>query len=390
VDDSTEHDLWEPFYGSAAPDPARLAKEYSPTTGHVISCFTALCKLSIILSSIMLDIYGSSPPVNDTCSDIATAPMSTAQGGSRNSNSIRNGIFLKISSDLQIWLDSLPKHLRLDIKKLPKLSPPPHIVSLNLLYHTTLILLHRPFILGPANFNNPAVSRSHRICTIATAAIHDLLDLLTKTFGHSHITYLNSYSAYIAATIAVLHFGRGEESDGSSALNIPEGKVGLKFFLGILQKTATSMPALSRSVEIVKRHMQAILEKQSKQYLDSLFSDTDRNNYPASDYGSIQCGNNPFSQASIHLSNFSGPPQAGGLNSIDGIDPAYSNFNLEGLPAFPGQYLNMGMDCNFDPEVTDPDTRAALLGLNLDPHLTLHHGYEDWDYTGILDEERVQ
>ena len=379
VDDFTEHDLWEPFYGSTARDPARTTDHYPPTKGHVVSCFTALCKLSVILSMTMLDIYGSSSGMNEIhFNTVNSASTAKAHQSHLEPRSPKTPAFTRISSQLQNWLSSLPVHLRLNVQALPNLSPPPHIVSLNLLYHTTVILLHRPFILDPASFGNPAVSRSYHICTVAAAAIHDLLDLLTTTFGCSHITYLNSYSAYIAATIAVLHFGREEGASDPSALTIPEGKLGLKFFLEILQKTATSMPALARSVEIIKRHMQVILDRRSKRYLDSLFTSAGRGKYTINDQRNRSyVGNSSSNQAStlqIRRSSADG--------SLSPPDIMCSTVNLAGLPAFPGQNLNMGLQYAFSAEITDPEARAALMGLNLDPHLTLHHDNEGWDFDG--------
>jgi len=64
--------------------------------------------------------------------------------------------------------------------------------------------------------------------------------------------------------------------------------------------------------------------------------------------------------------------------------PTNVEFDLEGLPAFPDQMLNMGMEYSFEAEITDPAERAVLMGWNLDPHLTLHHGNENWDYNEIF------
>ena len=117
----------------------------------------------------------------------------------------------------------------------------------------------------------------------AAAAIHDLLELLTATFGYSHITYLNCYSTYIAATIAVLHFQHQEETSVLPDLELPAEKLGLKFFLGVLQKTATAMPAPARSVEIVKRHMQNI-PRQTRKAVSGISFPT-RNRGTPSNYG---------------------------------------------------------------------------------------------------------
>jgi hypothetical protein len=256
-------------------------------------------------------------------------------------------------------------------------------VSLNLLYHTTLILLHRPFVIGAPNLDSSAVQKSYQICLAATSAIHDLLSLQVATFSYGHVTYLNAYSAYIAATIAILHYQLEEDHPHLSPGSMPGEKFGLRFFLGILQKTAKSMPGLNRSVDIIKRHLQSILEHQTKKRLAALFPEI--RNCEADDragqanYQSTEYYQPPYSPHNIILS-----PQTLATPAISEESYMYppsliSVFGDEGLPAFPGQQLTMGQDFQFDSEIVDPEARAALLGQHLDPHMRLHHENNDWD-----------
>lgn len=362
----------------------------------MISCFTGLCKLSTILSTIMLEIYGTSSA--DTPNSSPTHPNNTSTSPNPKTSS-----FIKISTSIQKWWSDLPHPVRLDIQSLPTISPPLHIVSLNLLYQTTLILLHRPYIIGTSSFNNPAVLRSYQICITATAAIHDLLVLLTSTFGYGHTTYLNCYNTYVAATIAVLHFQLQEEESVNVGVKLPDTgvdveKLGLRFFLEVLQRSAMAMPGLNRSVEIVKRHMQGILERRSRRYLESLFpvsgapgTGTTREQQhqrlrhqsasTATDHSIITPANKSSEPATQYQSFPLGLQTPQSDNSTNTNYDTYPTFNLEGLPAFPGQDFNMGMDCNLDQEIIDPQTRVAFLGL--DPHLTLNHESSDWTYGGF-------
>ena len=362
VDDYSEHELWKPYYGSLTQPLYNGSQiKYPPRKGHMISSFTGLCKLSIILGTLMLEIYGS-----------ANQFEKGKEGPSTSANS-KTSAFIRICADIQIWWDELPATLRINLDSLPDLSPPLHIVSLNLLYHTTLILLHRPFILGSNELDNPAVCRSYQICLTAAAGIHDLLDLLTNTFGHGHVSYLNCYCAYTAATVAVFHLDH-QEDICQPPENIRSGKLGLKFFLDVLHKTATAMPALTRSVEIIERHMKVIVDRRAKLYLNTLF--------PGNNQVYTQGTQTPI------LNTISHPPQAqygsqwktanpvnySGMTEVSCYDQSqlYSGFNLGELPAFPGQNFNVGPEYNLDQEIMDPEMRATLLGL--DPHLTLHHG----------------
>jgi hypothetical protein len=69
--------------------------------------------------------------------------------------------------EIQKWFADLPSFLRLTPGNLLKFCPPLHIVSLNLLYHTTVRLLHRPFIIGATDLQSSSASESYQICVIA-------------------------------------------------------------------------------------------------------------------------------------------------------------------------------------------------------------------------------
>ena len=176
-------------------------------------------------------------------------------------------------------------------------------------------------------------------------------------------------------------------------------KLGLRFFLEVLQRSAMAMPGLNRSVEIVKRHMQGILERRSRKYLESLFpvSSSPETSMMAQQrsgqqqrqrHASGATSTNPSiltpesNSTPTQYQNFSLGVQTPQSDSNTNTNyNTYPTFNLEGLPAFPGQDFNMGMDCNLDQEIIDPQTRAAFLGL--DPHLTLNHESADWTYGGF-------
>ncbi|KAF8858712.1 hypothetical protein BDZ45DRAFT_390557 [Acephala macrosclerotiorum] len=369
MDGFTENEPWMPYYGNEEQQ-SSSRPQYLPQSSYMVSSFTSMCKLCIILSDIMLEIYDASPESQDAASDT----------GSTTQNS-KNSAFIRISSSIRNFWNELPEVIRLNIKGLPILSPPLHIVSLNLLYHTTLILLHRPFIIGATDFQNAAVSRSYQICVAATAAIHDLLQLITSTFGYGHTTYLNCYSTYIAATIAVLQFQLQDETIPLPPTDIPSEKLDLKFFLGVLQRSATAMPGLNRSVDIVKRHMQTILDRRAKRYLDSLFPTDNINNY-------LSALSKPGHQHHPAIANTAHSTDQVAQPQTDESFQSYSGFSLEGLPAFPGQNFNVGTDFTLDQEITDPEMRAALLGL--DPHLTLHHENSDWTYGGFYMGDQMQ
>ncbi|KAK5694988.1 hypothetical protein LTS12_028634, partial [Elasticomyces elasticus] len=164
LDDYTETEPWQPFYGSDRLD--KTDNPYPPTPGHVVSCFTALCKLCKILGRLMLELY--SPGSHPQAEAVRNSKMAA---------------FVTINEELQEWWAGFPPFLKIDPQQIPALSPPHHITSVNLMYHTTLILLHRPRVAGQRDLNAPAVQRSWKICKTAMRNIHDLLQMYIGTFG---------------------------------------------------------------------------------------------------------------------------------------------------------------------------------------------------------------
>ena len=275
---------------------------------------------------------------------------------------------------------------------MPSLAPPTHIVSLNVLYQTTIILLHRPFILGARDLSQPAAQKSYSACVSATAAVHDLLMLQSNTFGFSHLTYMNAYAAYIAATIAVLRFEReyhrGEDS------KVATQNLGLNFLLEVLQGCAVVMPALERSVAIIKKRMKTVLERLTSNTLQNLFPGSAPQ--PASfnmitphqqelaQPTAFQQISNPYPSHESQPSPATYTPQSVPMQWQSSVrsslykEPSFSD---DYLPAFPGQTFPVGSEHSFGSDgMVDSQARTALMGFNLDPHPRLHHSELDWTF----------
>ena len=395
LDDYTETEPWQPFYGSEQLD---SSNPYPPTPGHVVSCFTALCKLCKILSRLMLELYspGSGPKIHDS----------------------KMAAFVAINEELQAWRAGLPAYLKIDPQNIPTLSPPHHITSLNLMYHTTLILLHRPHVAGQRDPNAPAVQRSWKICKTAMRAIHDLLQMYVDTFGFSHITYMNSYCTYTAATTAVYQLEIDDEQQRTIGATRNSIWSELKFLLDILQRTAVSMTGLNRSIDIIRARLKKILDRQAASQLQSLFPthlDLQRvqsvssevkphplsSSYQSPEPASFISNTHPHTHLLPHPTSSTSTPSLPRQTTTTtattniNVNPLYprpeNNISLNTttnnnptqeietwaswLPAFPGQDVSLGTESLFDCEagLLSPDTRCALMGSNLDPHLSLDY-----------------
>jgi hypothetical protein len=292
--------------------------------------------------------------------------------------------FLRISQDLREWLMSLPPHLRIDSDQMPTLAPPAHIVSLNLLYHTTIILLHRPIILGSPDLDKAGPAQSYRNCLNATASIHDLLILQSSTFGLSHLSYLNVYSAYIGATVAVLKFER-DFRDGDDYRSYAD-KSGLTFLLEVLNRSARSMPVLEKSSAIIRKRITSVLNRQEAHYPREMIIRPQFSLTTAHDFDMV-LPVNAQSESVFAMSGYS-DTETGAIytasptwqdGSQNGLSSEHAIFTEEFLPAFPGQRFPVEMDQGFESvDTSSHASRNSLPGYNLDPHTRLNVGDIDW------------
>lgn len=400
MDDYSDSDLWAPYYGeSPRPELANMPN-YPPCPGYVVSCFRQLCKICVILNDLMHNIYSA---------EAAARRDMEEEEHSAEAKAASEAPFVRISRDLREWLISLPAHLRINPDQMPSLAPPVHIMSLNLLYHTTVILLHRPVILGARDMNAPGPARSWQMCIQATSAIHDLIMLQANTFGLSHVSYLNAYSVYIAATIAVLRFER-ECQPGDDHARAAQ-KCGLTFFLDVLQKTANAMPALERSNAIIRKRMKAVLDRQKAQQQRGEVRRSYSNGSTPPKFSiptptshqmdlaqptAFQAISNP-ALAHAAAGAYSQPDTPGsfvapmqwqsGVRSSLYSEPSHGSEDF--LPAFPGQQFPVGSEHSFGSSEVDPHARAALLGYNLDPHPRLSSGDIDWNFMDTFDTATV-
>ncbi|KAJ5604873.1 hypothetical protein N7510_010027 [Penicillium lagena] len=363
LDDFTETEPWQPFYGSDSSVSQSTA--YTPRTAHTISCFTSLCKLCKILSRLMFELYSPHQPSKELPSNVDT----------------KSAAFVEINEELQDWWNKLPEFLKINTAQASSPSPPPHIASLNLMYHTTLILLHRPLVHHKPNFKFPAVQNSWKICQTATSAIYKLLQTYVETFGFSHITYLNSYCTYTAATTAVYQLEVFDQLNTRPPDSQPMWDE-LKFLINILQRTSSVMPGLNRSLDIIRTRIKKIFERQSAARLESLFMPDIDNISRKSLTHATPVLHTIIPSSSQHtmqeISTFSSSSPVEELNFLSNHESRTTASGIpsreyeEWLPAFPDQGFCYGSELNLHiQENLTPETRSALLQSSLDPHLQL-------------------
>ncbi|KAI1100861.1 fungal-specific transcription factor domain-containing protein [Jackrogersella minutella] len=147
---------------------------------------------------------------------------------------------------LQAWADRLSPELFIKEAAATIVSPPLHILLLNLTYHAATILLCRPY----RTVHQCAKER----CTKASQMVDTVFMLHVKRFGFRYVTYLQTYTLFVACTINVLDFTENEGSAGDSVL-AREANARLHFGLEILRQ-ANSTPAAARCAATISQLFQ--------------------------------------------------------------------------------------------------------------------------------------
>ncbi|KAI1804792.1 fungal-specific transcription factor domain-containing protein [Daldinia bambusicola] len=183
--------------------------------------FVAYCELSVITGSILDTLY------------------------SRPHNGRQDGLLAYLNSTLQrlqCWADRLPPEILIkETTSTAIVSPPLHVLLLNLTYQAATILLCRPY-----RTQQPIAKER---CTKAAKMTDTLLMLHVKRFGFRYITYLETYTLFVACTVNVLDFTENEGSAGDPGL-AREANARLHFGLEILRQ-ANSTPAAARCASTI-------------------------------------------------------------------------------------------------------------------------------------------
>ncbi|ROV96067.1 hypothetical protein VPNG_09146 [Cytospora leucostoma] len=240
LDDSNENEMWTPF-GLQYPDGVK----YPPIAAHSTSCFVQMCRLSVIFNQILIHMYD---------------PLQQNSEAEIQECLVRQEAALK-----QCW-DELPPFLKIEASHLPPLAPPSHIVTLNCLYHTFNILLHRPMLSRERSTPNSNRAKHLLECVSSATSIIAIFDLFCKSFGIYRTVLSTSYSVYIAASIFLLQV--------QAAANAPPGSSGaltdeqqqqqqpalrkLDFCIRALSRLKDINPIVGSGVSLILRELAAL------------------------------------------------------------------------------------------------------------------------------------
>lgn len=288
-----ESETWSPYYGDSIDISKLTQNRYAPQTSHAVSCFANSCKLSIIINDIIFQLY------------------------SRRSRAITEPVLRDIKVRLDAWRAESPMHLRYEPDFLPAVSPPPHIISQNLLYYSTVILAHRPFWSVPDHYES---------CISAAQSIEKLVLLLDTTFGLENITYLMGYCIYTGAS-AVLEDAKRRNQGSAHPV--------LRTFLRALNTGMRRCPLLQRSLNIIARSLSHVSSEQQHMQSSTL---QDPGQHTAT---TAEEANNVYMNSYIPAFPYLDPEMSFGL-SMNSHPSDMSMNSLATLDCFPEMWLDGG------------------------------------------------
>lgn len=214
--EEAENEAWRPRFATVS------ALEVGVTQkARSNSRFVAYCQLCVIIDEVLATLYSKPHSAQNHLQD-----------------------FLDRSIEkLESWVRGLSLNLYVREDSRSVSCPPLHILLLNLLYHATIILLCHPY--------RSKQPRARRMATTAAEMIDRLFMLHIRRFGFRVITYLESYTMFVASTINILDLKEGIDEEGAGSR--------LALSLEIL-RNATSTPSNARCVEIIEQ----LLRKEEK------------------------------------------------------------------------------------------------------------------------------
>ena len=214
--EEAEDEAWRPKFATLS------ALEVSVTQkARSNSRFVAYCQLCVIIDDVLATLYSKPHSAQNHLQDFLDRSV----------------------EELESWVRGLSTNLYVREDSRSVSCPPLHILLLNILYHATIILLCRPY-----RSNQP---RARKMATTAAEMIDRLFMLHIRRFGFRVITYLESYTMFVASTINTLDLKEGIDEEGAGAR--------LALSLEIL-RNATSTPSNARCVEIIEQ----LLRKEEK------------------------------------------------------------------------------------------------------------------------------
>lgn len=164
-----------------------------------------------------------------------------------------DNIVSSLDKKLNKWMSKLPANLqyRPPNTRLNERAPAPslQLCQLHMLFYTTLILLHRPFIPGPQETVSPSVSPSASpSASICTFAANKILDITESLLTEGRLKHVNNYSLFFMFTAGIIFIYNAASSDSMFAF---EAKISINKIMRAMDVVETTWITSARHCNIL-------------------------------------------------------------------------------------------------------------------------------------------
>ncbi|KAI8093281.1 fungal-specific transcription factor domain-containing protein [Halteromyces radiatus] len=197
----------------------------------IMDNFHALIKLCDILGCVLRDVYsvrGRQQLKRMTSPDVLVS---------------------KLDKALNNWMSKLPVSARYrpPNTRIAEEAPAPSLAlcQIHMLYYTTLILLHRPFIPGPTQTQSPSVFPSREICTYGA---NKILDIVVSLMKEKRLKNVNNYTLYFMFTAGIIFINDASSPDSMDAF---EAKISINKIIHAMDTVETTWITSARHSNIL-------------------------------------------------------------------------------------------------------------------------------------------
>ncbi|KAI8093360.1 fungal-specific transcription factor domain-containing protein [Halteromyces radiatus] len=209
------------------PYPQYIDKDANGESLQITERFHQLVKLCELLGDVLRDLYmvrGRKQLSMMTCPD---------------------SVVSNLDRGLNKWMARLPSTMQYKPPntRLAERKPAPalQLCQMHMLFYTTLILLHRPFIPDSSTTAAPSVFPSASICTFAA---NKILDISESLLADGVLKGVNNYALYFMFTAGIIFIHNAQSSDSMFAF---EAKISTN-------KTMRAMDELEKTWSTSARH----------------------------------------------------------------------------------------------------------------------------------------
>lgn len=226
MDTIEEKELWTPYVDPKFPSDASIPWKQIPI--HSVTTFQQFCLLSRIMTKIINRFY------------VVGATAANARASLQS-----------IDDALTAWNENLPTDLKFEPWKdnavFTQRCPAPNLMILHAIYHSLIILLHRPFISDGHLRSAAPPASSWRRCSTAARHITSIVLSYQSAYSLRGAPYLVSYAIYVACTIHVRNAAASEESQGGEHSSM------LAASLRCLDELTLPNGGVSRPADIIRK-----------------------------------------------------------------------------------------------------------------------------------------